>query len=256
MVEHSGDTLTGTTMATLTGEARFPVTRWTLVLAAADKSEGEGRTALASLCETYWYPLYAYTRRRGFPAVEAQDLTQQFFLRVLEGRYFDRADRDKGLFRAFLLSCLKYFLSDERDRCYAQKRGGGMALLPFEISDGEALYQREPSHDETPERIFERRWARALLNRVLERLREEFVRHGRPEHFNRFKLYLLGQQAVPYAELAQQLEMSEGALKVGIHRLRKRYRDLLRAEIAETVTDASQVDAELQYLAATLSTRS
>jgi RNA polymerase sigma-70 factor (ECF subfamily) len=243
-------------MLTLTGEARFPVTRWTLVLAAADKSDGEGRKALASLCETYWYPLYAYIRRHGFPAVEAQDLTQQFFLRVLEGRYFDRADPDKGRFRAFLLSCLKYFLSDEMDRCHAKKRGGGVALLPFEISDGEALYQREPFHDETPERIFERRWARALLNRVLERLREEFVRHGRPEHFNRFKLYLLGQQAVPYAELAQQLEMSEGALKVGIHRLRKRYRDLLRAEIAETVTDASQVDAELQYLVAALSTRS
>jgi len=243
-------------MATLTGEARFPVTRWTLVLAAGGKSQGECRAALASLCETYWYPLYAYIRRRGFPAVEAQDLTQQFFLRVLEGRYFDRADPDKGRFRAFLLSCLKYFLSDEMDRCHAQKRGGGMALLPFEISDGEALYQREPFHDETPERIFERRWARALLNRVLERLQEEFIRHGRPEHFHRFKLYLLGQQVVPYAELAQQLEMSEGALKVGIHRLRKRYRDLLRAEIAETVTDASQVDAELQYLAAALSTRS
>src|SRR5215469_16033352 len=203
MIGHSGDTLTGTTMATLTGEARFPVTRWTLVLAAAEKSEGEGRTALASLCETYWYPLYAYIRRRGFQAVEAQDLTQGFFLRVLEGRYFDRANPDKGRFRAFLLSCLKYSLSDEMDRYYAQERGGGIALLPFEISDGEALYQREPSHDETPERIFERRWGRALLNRVLERVQEEFVRHGRPEHFSRFKLYLLGQQVVPYPELAQ-----------------------------------------------------
>jgi RNA polymerase sigma-70 factor (ECF subfamily) len=208
------------------------------------------------LCESYWYPLYAYIRRRGYTTDEAQDLTQEFFLRVLEGRYFDRADPEKGRFRAFLLSSLKFFLADEMDRNRTQKRGGGLTALPFEIANAEALYQREPAHEETPERIFERRWARALLDRVLDRLRGEFVRHGRLDHFNRLKAYLLGHQDVPYAELARQLETSEGALKVGIHRLRKRYRDLLRAEVAETVTDASQVDGELRYLTAALSARS
>jgi RNA polymerase sigma-70 factor (ECF subfamily) len=256
MMEQAGDTLAGITMLTVVGDGAFPVTRWTLVLAAGDTGKAESRTALASLCESYWYPLYAYVRRRGYPADQAQDLTQEFFVRLLEGRYFDRADREKGHFRSFLLSSLKFFLSDEIDRNRALKRGGGVTALPFEISNGEALYQREPAHEETPERIFERRWARALLDSVLERLRDEFVRHGRLDHFNRLKLYLLGQADVPYAELAKQLETSEGALKVGIHRLRKRYRDLLRAEIAETVTDVSQVDGELRYLTAALSAKS
>jgi RNA polymerase sigma-70 factor (ECF subfamily) len=255
MIEHNGDRLTGTTMLTMAADGGFPVTRWTLVMMAADSAKGESRAALASLCESYWYPLYAYIRRRGHTTDEAQDLTQEFFLRVLEGRYFDRADPERGRFRAFLLSALKFFLADERDRHRAQKRGGGVAALPFEISNAEALYQREPAHEETPERIFERRWARALLDRVLDRLRGEFVRRGRLDHFNRLKPYLLGQQDVAYAELARQLETSEGALKVGIHRLRKRYRDLLRAEVAETVTDASQVDGELRYLTAALNTK-
>ena len=164
----------------------------------------------------------------------------------------DLADPNKRHFRSFLLSSLKFFLSDEADRNRAQKRGGGVAPLPFEIADGEEAYRREPSHEETPERICDRRWARAVLDRVVNRLRDEFVRHGRLEHFNKLKVFLLGQTDVPYAELAKQLETSEGALKVGIHRLRKRYRDLLRAEIAETVADPSEVDGELRYVAAAL----
>ena len=168
----------GPIMHTLPGPSQFPTTRWTLVVAAGDRYRGEAQSALVSLCENYWYPLYAYLRRRGYPADQAQDLTQAFFMRVLEGRYLDRADPEKGRFRSFLLTSLKFFVADEADRDRAQKRGGG-AVLPLEFVSGENRYQREPSHDETPERIFERRWAISVLERVVERLRNEFGQHGR-----------------------------------------------------------------------------
>jgi RNA polymerase sigma-70 factor (ECF subfamily) len=243
--------MNGETMHTLAGPSEFPTTRWTLVVAASDPKRKEFRSALASLCENYWYPLYAYLRRRGYPADQAQDLTQEFFIRVLEGRYLDRADPEKGRFRAFLLTSLKFFVADEEDRNRAQKRGGG-ALLPLEFSSGEERYQREPAHDETPERIFERRWALSVLDRVVEKLRDEFVRHGRAEHFERLKVFLLGRSDAPYAALAHELNTSEGALKVAIHRLRKRYRELFRQEIADTVADPAEVESELRFLAAVL----
>jgi RNA polymerase sigma-70 factor (ECF subfamily) len=241
----------GQTMHTLPGPYQFPTTRWTLVVAAGDPHEKEARSALVSLCENYWYPLYAYLRRRGYLADQAQDLTQGFFIRMLEGRYLDRADPEKGRFRSFLLSSLKFFVADEEDRDRAHKRGGG-ALVPLEFSSGEERYRREPAHDETPERIFERRWALSVLDRVVERLREEFVQHGRPEHFERLKIFLLGQSDAPYAALAREMNTSEGALKVAIHRLRKRYRELFRQEIADTVADPAEVESELRYLAAVL----
>ena len=239
------------TMPTLSGPSRFPTTRWTLVVAAADPQRKEARSALVSLCETYWYPLYAYVRRRGYPAEQAQDLTQQFFMRVLEGRYLDRADPEKGRFRAFILTSLKFFLSDEADRDRAQKRGGG-TVLSLEISSGEERFQREPKHNETPERIFERRWALSVLERVMDKLRAEFEQQGRLDHFNRLKVFLLDKGETPYAALAREMQSSEGALKVAIHRLRKRYRDLVRQEIAETVADPAQVESELRFLAAAL----
>jgi RNA polymerase sigma-70 factor (ECF subfamily) len=236
------------TMHTLPGPSQFPATRWTLVVAATDPQRKETRSALASLCENYWYPLYAYLRRRGYAADQAQDLTQEFFVHVLEGRYLDRADPEKGRFRSFILTSLKFFVADEDDRQRAQKRGGGV-VVPLEFSSGEERYQHEPAHYETPERIFERRWALAALDRVLEKLRGEFVRHGRPEHFERLKVFLLGQSDAPYVALAREMNTSEGALKVAIHRLRKRYRDLFRQEIADTVADPAEVDSELRYLA-------
>jgi RNA polymerase sigma factor (sigma-70 family) len=242
----------GHTMHTMAGPSKFPTTRWTLVVAAGDQRRKETSSALVSLCENYWYPLYAYLRRRGYPADEAQDLTQQFFMRVLEGRYLDRANPEKGRFRSFILASLKFFVADEKDRDRAQKRGGGM-LVPLEFSSGEERYQREPAHDETPERIFERRWALSVLDQVVNRLREEFVQHGRPEHFERLKVFLLGQSDAPYAALAGEMKTSEGALKVAIHRLRKRYRELFRQEIADTVSDPEDVDSELRFLAAVLS---
>jgi len=170
---------------------------------------------------------------------------------VLEGRYLDRADPEKGRFRAFLLTSMKFFLGDEADRNRAQKRGGG-TVLSFEFSSGEDRYQREPAHDDTPERIFERRWALSVLDRVVDKLRNEFVHHGRPEHFERLKVFLLGQSDAPYAALASEMNTSEGALKVAIHRLRKRYRELFRQEIADTVADPGEVESELRFLAAAL----
>ena len=244
----------GQTMHTLPGPSQFPTTRWTLVVAAGDPQRKEARSALVFLCENYWYPLYAYLRRRGYPADQAQDLTQEFFIRLLEGRYLDRADPEKGRFRSFLLTSLKFFVADEEDRHRARKRGGGM-VVPLEFPSGEERYQREPAHDETPERIFERRWALSMLDRVVERLRNEFVHHGRAEHFERLKMFLLGQSDAPYAELAREMNTSEGALKVAIHRLRKRYRDLFRQEIADTVADPAEVESELRYLAAVLTTK-
>ncbi|HUA62404.1 MAG TPA: sigma-70 family RNA polymerase sigma factor [Verrucomicrobiae bacterium] len=240
------------TMHTHPGSSAFPTTRWSLVAAAGDPQRKEARSALVSLCEHYWYPLYAYLRRRGYPADQAQDLIQEFFIRLLEGRYLDRADPEKGRFRAFILTCLKFFVADEADRHRALKRGGA-AVLSLEFSSGEEHYQREPAHDETPERIFERRWALSVLDRVVEKLRNEFVKHGRPEHFEHLKVFLLGQSDAPYATLAREMNTSEGALKVAIHRLRKRYRELFRQEIADTVADPADVESELKYLAAALS---
>jgi RNA polymerase sigma factor (sigma-70 family) len=251
MTDEPGNTAGRNPMHTLAGPSDFPTTRWTLVIAAADPQRKEARSALVSLCEGYWYPLYAYIRRRGYPADQAHDLTQQFFIRLLEGRYLDRADPEKGRFRSFMLTSLKFFVADEGDRQRAHKRGGG-AVVPLEISSGEDRYQREPSHDETPERIFERRWALSVLDRVVEKLRNEFVHHGRSEHFERLKVFLLGQSDAPYAALAREMNTSEGALKVAIHRLRKRYRELFRQEIADTVADPAEVESELRFLAAVL----
>ena len=251
MTDEPGSTKERNTMQTLAGSSDFPTTRWTLVVAAADPQLKEARSALVSLCEGYWYPLYAYVRRRGYPPDQAQDLTQEFFIRILEGRYLDRADPEKGKFRSFILTSLKFFIADEEDRQRAHKRGGG-AVLPLELSSGEDRYLREPAHDETPDRIFERRWALSVLDRVAERLRNEFVQHGRPEHFERLKMFLLGNSDAPYAALAREMNTSEGALKVAIHRLRKRYRELFRQEIADTVADPGEVESELRLLAAAL----
>jgi RNA polymerase sigma factor (sigma-70 family) len=234
------------------GPSDFPTTRWTLVLAAGDPQQKQARSALAALCESYWYPLYAYVRRRGYPVDQAQDLTQEFLLRVLDGRYLDRADPEKGRFRAYILTSLKFFLADEADRSRARKRDAG-STLSLEISSGEERYQRDPAHNETPERVFERRWALSLLDAVIARLRAEFAQHGRLDHFDRLKGLLLDHGDTPYAALAREMGTSEGALKVAIHRFRKRYRDLFREEIAQTVADPADVESELRFLAAVLS---
>jgi len=235
------------TSHTLAGRNEFPTTSWTLVVAAGDPAHRDCRGALVRLCEHYWYPVYAYVRRRGHPREEAQDLTQDFFVRILEGRYLDRADPSRGRFRSFLLNSCKYFLADQADRERALKRGAG-AILPFEVSSGEERYRFEPLDNETPEHIFERNWALSLLDRVVSCLRDEFTQHGKLSDFEKLKVLLLGQAEVPYAELAREMGASEGGLKVAIHRLRKRYRVLFQREIAETVADPAEVDSEIRFL--------
>jgi RNA polymerase sigma factor (sigma-70 family) len=235
------------TSHTVAGRNEFPTTSWTLVVAAGDPAHQDCRDALVRLCEHYWYPVYAYVRRRGYQRDEAQDLTQDFFVRILEGRYLDRADASRGRFRSFLLNSCKYFLADQADRERALKRGGG-AILPFEITTGEERYHFEPLDNVTPEHIFERNWALALLDRAVSCLRDEFIQHGTPGDFEKFKVFLLGQAEVPYAELARETGASEGGLKVAIHRLRKRYRVLFQREIAETVADPAEVDSEIRFL--------
>jgi RNA polymerase sigma-70 factor (ECF subfamily) len=233
----------------------FPTTTWTLVANACDPTDAAGRAAFATLCEKYWYPLYAYIRRCGYPVEQAQDLTQEFFARVLEKRYIERADRNKGRFRTFLLSSVTYFLRDDQDRRQALKRGGGTSPVALEIRNGEETYRREPSHAETPERIFERRWALAVLERSLVRLRKELTAAD-ADHFEQLKVFLSGESVgSTYAELAREWNTTEGALKVTIHRLRKKYRSVLRAEIAETVCGSGEIESEIHYLASVLAAK-
>jgi len=205
--------------------------------------------ALARLCQSYWYPLYAYVRRRGYSHEDADDLTQGFFAAILAKNYLERADRNRGRFRTFLLSSIENFICNEWDRASAKKRGGGQQIISWGEQDAEGRYRNEPVENFTPERIFEKRWGSTLLGMVLEKLREEFTIGGRVELFEAVKPHIWGEEpAVSYAELAVQLDMTVVAVKVTVHRLRHRYRDLLREEIAQTVADSSEVDDEIRHL--------
>jgi RNA polymerase sigma factor (sigma-70 family) len=236
------------------GRRQFVTTRWSQVIAAGREPTVSSRDALARLCEVYWYPLYAYVRRWGYDADQAQDLTQEFFTRLLEKHYLRAADPARGRFRSFLLASLKHFLSNERDREAAVKRGGRVTVVPLELENAEGRYQLEPPDNETPETVYERRWALTLLERTLRRLRREFDEAGKAPLFARLEGYLTGEQAtVPYATLASDLGMTEGAVKVTIHRLRRRFGALLREEIAETVSDPAEVDEEIRELFRSLS---
>lgn len=235
-------------------EARFAETRWSVVLAAGGASSPQADDALAKLCRTYWYPLYAFVRRQGHSAPDAQDLTQGFFARLLEKRAIGAVERERGKFRSFLLASLKHFLANEWDKARAQKRGGGDAHIPLDTFSAETRYGLEPAHDLTAEKIFERRWALTLLDQTLARLRDEYVASGKERLFEQLKTTLTGESAsLPYTELGTRLAMSEGAVKVAVHRLRQRYREVLRAEIIETVASPAEVDGELRHLFATLS---
>lgn len=219
------------------------------MIAAGHRQTPESDTALTSLCEIYWYPLYAYVRRQGHQAAEAQDLTQAFFARVLEKDYLQAADRERGRFRTFLLTALKRFLQNERKRATAQKRGGGRPTLSIDFDSGEERFQRELSDDWTPERIYERRWALALLDHVLDRLEHDYTANGKEQLFKHLQAFITPTSTEPsYEELVAELGMTKGSIKVAVHRLRQRYRDLLRAEIANTVASEDDVDEELDHL--------
>jgi RNA polymerase sigma-70 factor (ECF subfamily) len=235
------------------GGGRFTTTEWSLVLAAAGRDDVRGREALGRLCQVYWYPLYAFVRRQGHGPQDAQDMTQEFFLRLLEKDYLGDVDRLKGKFRSFLLAALKHFLSKQRARDRTLKRGGGRALLPLDTLSAEDRYRREPEVNATPERLFERRWALTLLDRVLTRLSEEYDTTGKRAVFAQLQGCLTGgRDSPPYAELAVKLGMTEGAVKVAVHRLRQRYRGVLRDEIAQTVADPAEINDEIRQLFAAL----
>jgi RNA polymerase sigma factor (sigma-70 family) len=229
--------------------AAFDTTRWSLVLAAGGGDRVAAQAALASLCESYWYPLYAYVRRRGRSPDDARDLTQAFFASLLERRDFEHVDRELGRLRAFLLASLKHFIANEFARDQALKRGGGVSPISLTVDSAEEQYAREPADATTPETLYERRWALAVIDRVLAGVREEWRTHKREHEFDALRSCLLG-SAPPggYAATAVQLGMSEGAVKTAVHRLRRRFRAQLRTDIAETVADASEIDEEIRYL--------
>jgi RNA polymerase sigma-70 factor (ECF subfamily) len=233
--------------------AVFATTHWSVVLSAARHDTTRAQAALARLCQTYWYPLYAYVRRRGYPVHDAQDLTQAFFAQLLGRHWVGDADRDRGRFRTFLLTAMSRFLANEWDKVRAQKRGGQAVHVPVQLDTAEARYGHEPADNSTPEQCYERRWALTLLDTVLQRLRSEFATDGKGDLFAVLSGTLVGgRDAQPYASLARQLNLTEGAVKVAVHRLRKRYRQLLREEIAQTTASPEEVDEELRHLFAVL----
>ena len=239
--------------ASVSPGGRFATTQWSLVISAADRSSPRAQQALAELCAAYWYPLYAFVRRQGSTAAEAEDLTQGFFLALLEKEFLAATAPEKGRFRTFLLLCLKRYLANERDRCRAEKRGGGRPLVSINRDEAESRYQAEPADAATPERIYERRWALALLGQVLARLEDEYLQSGKAPLFGELKVYLVADEpAARYAEVAAGLGLSEGAVKVAVHRLRRRYGELLRAEVARTLERPADVKEEIQILFAAL----
>ena len=234
-------------------DATFVTTHWSVVLAARRSDTTRAQAALARLCQGYWYPLYAYVRRRGYSAPDAQDLTQEFFARLLGQNWLAQADRERCRFRTFLLAALNHFLANEWDKGQTQKRGGGVQIVPLQLDSAETRYGQEPADPLTPEQCFDRRWALALLEEVLKRLHQEHVAAGTGKMFDALKPCLVGdRQAQPYAALGAELGMSEGAVKVAVHRLRQRYRQLLREEIANTVATPEEVTEEMHHLFAVL----
>jgi RNA polymerase sigma-70 factor (ECF subfamily) len=237
---------------------QFPTTLWHLVLRAQSGPTKQAQEALATLCQVYWYPLYAFVRRQNYGPEEAQDLTQAFFAQLLEKHYLDDYERERGRFRSFLLTALKHFLSNERDRSRALKRGGGITLAPLDalIQTGETRYTREPQYSSTPESIYEKQWALTLLDHVLIRLRAEFAKTGKEDQFDRVKDLLTGDENhIAYSDLAAELQTTEGALKVAIHRMRRRFREVLRDEISRTVSQPDLVGEEIRYLMAVIAAR-
>lgn len=241
-------------MASAESDGVFATTRWSLVLAAGHHKETpDGHAALTELCETYWYPVYAFLRRKGRDAETAADVTQAFFARLLDKEVLAAVEPGRGRFRSFLLKSVQNFAANEDAAARAVRRGGGKTPVRLDVPDAEGRYLHEPGHDLTPERLFERRWALSLLDRTLSRLRQATVRGGDPKVFDRLRTFLSG--PLPddsYAAAAADLGMTEAAVKVAIHRMRKRYRELLREEIARTVESEAEIEDEINQLFAAL----
>lgn len=246
--------------STPSGDGQFATTRWSVILAASDSASIQHEPALDTLCQTYWFPLYAYLRRRGYDSHQAEDYTQGFFAGILERKGLQRADPKYGKFRSFLLACLKNFLADEWDRDHAQKRGGDKKVLSLDFDTAASRYEQEPADCLSPEKLFERSWALTVLTKAMVRLKAESAApldvlrtSDKQRLFDRLKVYLTAEKdAGSYRDLAGELNMTEGAVKVAVHRFRRRYRELVRDEIAQTVTTEAQVDEEIRDLFAAL----
>ena len=230
-------------------QSYFATTHWSVVLSAGRSDTPRARHALERLCQTYWYPLYAYVRRRGYSAHDAQDLTQGFFACLLERQSVATADPNKGRFRSFMLGAMNYFLATEWAKMQTQKRGGGREVFSLDLAAAEQRLDLESAGNSPPDRVFDKEWATALLDKVLNQLEGEFRREGKISLFDTLKQTLAGtRESQPYAALARQLEMNEGAVKTAVHRLRRRYRQLLEAEIANTVASPTEAKEEMAYL--------
>jgi RNA polymerase sigma-70 factor (ECF subfamily) len=232
----------------------FRTTSWTVVFAASVDSSAEPDGALSRLCQIYWHPVYAFIRRRGYDRDQAEDLTQGFFTQLLAKNYLLDADRERGRFRSFLLTAVKRFLANEWDRSHAVKRGGGHAAVSIDLVEAERWYAPATVEAATPERLFERRWALSLLEHVMDKLRAEFDDTGRGGQFETLVVFLNREPGGDrYQTVAERLGVSSGALRTSVYRLRRRYRELLRAEITGTVDAPDQIDDEIRFLLATLS---
>jgi RNA polymerase sigma-70 factor (ECF subfamily) len=227
----------------------FLTTHWSVVLQAGESESAQAGQALEKLCTAYWYPLYAYVRRQGHSVEDAEDLTQKFFARFLERKYLRLADRNRGRFRTFLLTSLKHFLINDWKREKREKRGGGQKVLSLNEELAESRFCLEPAVEQPPDTVYDREWAAIVMEQTMAGLRAEFERSGKLDLFERLKPFVWGEKnALSYAAMAAELGMSEGAVKVTLHRLRRRFGELLRGEIAKTVATLVEVEEELQYL--------
>jgi RNA polymerase sigma factor (sigma-70 family) len=230
-------------------DAWFVTTHWSVVLSARDKGSTHSAVALEALCRSYWYPLYAYLRRQGRAPHDAQDLTQAFFARLLQKDYLQAAAREKGKFRTFLLVAFKRFLANEWDREHAQKRGGFTPIVSIDQELAESRFASEPAHNVQPDVLFDRQWAMALLDQTMRQLQEEYVSSGRAKLFEYMQSCLAREEsALPYGEIASRLNLTEAAVKMAVHRLRARYKEILRAQIAHTVSGPEEVEEEIRHL--------
>lgn len=236
-------------MSQASSDGFFQSTHWTVILAAGQKHTPESAVALEKLCATYWFPLYAYVRRRGHSREDAEDLTQAFFAAFLARNFLEQVSAERGRFRAFLLASMKHFLANESDKSNRQKRGGGATHLSLDWQSADTQFQVAATAEQSPDQAFDREWAVALLGKVVERLEAESVAAGRARQFAELKVFLTaGKGALPHAAAAEALGMDEGAVRVAVHRLRKRYRELLRDEIAQTLTDPAYLEEEMRAL--------
>jgi RNA polymerase sigma factor (sigma-70 family) len=227
----------------------FATTRWSVVMTARDKGSPESAQALEVLCKGYWYPLYAFVRRAGSLPEDAQDLTQEFFSRLLQKDWLGAVERERGRFRTFLIMAVKRFLANEWDKARTAKRGGAIAFVPLDAVDAEQRYLADPAPALTADHLYEKRWALTLLDQAMARLRAEYHTQERGADFGVLKTYLTAERGeIPYAEIASALGSTEGAARVAVHRLRKRFREVFRATVADTVSATEDVDAEVRYV--------